>query len=247
MVLSANTYYQGDSAITAMYQGDVLVYELNPPVIIGTILYTSTDGRIVQPRNTGSTYYGANIISNTYRGGQGVIGFDGYVVEIGYETFHELPTLASIIIPDGTISIGSYAFSGSRNLSSVTIPDSVTSIGAWAFGYCQSLSSITIPSGVTSIGIYAFDDCRSLSSVTIPDSVTGLGESIFENCVSLSSVTIGSGVARIDDYVFYLCTNLRDIRYNGTMVQWGNIPKGTDWRYEVPATVVHCSDGDVPI
>ena len=77
MVLSANTYYQGDSAITAMYQGDVLVYELNPPVIIGKILYTSTDGKIVQPRNTGSTYYGANIISNTYRGGQGVIGFDG--------------------------------------------------------------------------------------------------------------------------------------------------------------------------
>lgn len=247
MVLSANTYYQGDSAITAMYQGDVLVYELNPPVIIGKILYTSTDGMIVQPRNTGSTYYGANIISNTYRGGQGVIGFDGYVVKIGYDTFHELPTLASIVIPDGVERISAYAFSDSRNLSSVTIPDSVTSIGSQAFAYCLSLSSITIPSGVTEIGSYTFYHCKSLSSIVIPDGVTELGKSMFDSCRSLSSVTIGSGVAWIYDYVFYLCTNLRDIRYNGTMAQWGNIPKGTDWKYEVPATVVHCSDGDIPI
>ena len=247
MVLSANTYYQGDSAITAMYQGDVLVYELNPPVIIGKILYTSTDGRIVQPRYTGSTYYGANIISNTYRGGQGVIGFDGYVVKIGYDTFHELPTLASIVIPDSVTTIGEYAFSDSRNLSSVTMSDSITSIGGQAFAYCTSLSSIVIPSGATEIGGYTFYHCESLSSIVIPDGVTELGESMLDGCRSLSSVTIGSGVARLDDYVFYLCTNLRDIRYNGTMAQWSNIPKGFQWNYNVPATVVHCSDGDIPI
>lgn len=201
MVLSANTYYQGDSAITAMYQGDVLVYELNPLVIIGTILYTSTDGRIVQPRYTGSTYYGANIISNTYNDGQGIILFD----------------------------------------------NCVTLIGTGTFWYCTSLSSVTIPDSVTSIGIDAFYGCASLSLVTIGSGLTSIGNSAFSHCESLSSITIPSGVTEIGNSAFSACTNLRDIRYNGTMAQWGNIPKGFQWNYNVPATVVHCSDGDVPI
>ena len=104
------------------------------------ILYTSSDGSIIIPSNSGA--FGANIVSNTYENGQGVITFDAPVTSIGYEAFYDC-----------------------TSLTSVTIPDSVTSIRDWAFGYCDSLTSVTIPDSVTSIGWYAFSDCTSLTSV----------------------------------------------------------------------------------
>ena len=61
---------------------------------------------------------GANIVSNTYSNGKGVIKFDGDVTKIG-----------------------SYAFLDCSSLTSVTIPDSVTSIEEWAFSGCKSLTA----------------------------------------------------------------------------------------------------------
>ena len=64
-----------------------------------------------------------------------------------------------IVIPDGTTSIGNYAFSGCTNLESVTISNSVTTIGNQAFAHCTSLTSITIPNSVTVIGGMCFANC----------------------------------------------------------------------------------------
>ena len=81
------------------------------------IWYTSTYGEVVEPYDT--TAFGANIVSNTYENGVGIITFDGDVT-----------------------SIGDYAFYYCTSLASVTIPDSVTSIGDGAFDYCESLASV---------------------------------------------------------------------------------------------------------
>lgn len=64
-----------------------------------------------------------------------------------------------IVIPDGTTSIGNYAFSGCTNLESVTISNSVTTIGNQAFANCTSLTSITIPNSVTVVGGMCFANC----------------------------------------------------------------------------------------
>lgn len=64
-----------------------------------------------------------------------------------------------IVIPDGTTSIGNYAFSGCTNLESVTISNSVTTIGNQAFAHCTSLTSITIPNSVTVVGGMCFANC----------------------------------------------------------------------------------------
>ena len=126
------------------------------------IWYTSSDGSIITPY---SYVFGANIVSNTYENGQGVITFDAPVTSIGGSAFYDCTSLTSI-----------------------TIPDSVTSIGNLAFRECTSLTSVTIPDSVTSIGDDAFRDCTSLASVTIPDRVTSIGRSAFEGCTSLTSV-----------------------------------------------------------
>ena len=65
------------------------------------------------------------------------------------------------IIPEGTTSIGNYAFSNCTSLESIIIPDSVVSIGNYAFYECKNLKSVSIPDSInsmTSIGNFAFPD-----------------------------------------------------------------------------------------
>ena len=149
------------------------------------IWYTSSDGAVVTPY--AADVFGANIVSNTYENGKGVITFDGEVTSIGKHAFVDCISLTSITIPDSVTSIGYSAFSSCTSLTSVTIPDSVTSIGNFAFASCGSLTSITIPDSVTSIGDSAFYECSSLTNVTIPDSVTEIGNRAFYECSSLKA------------------------------------------------------------
>jgi len=66
------------------------------------------------------------------------------------------PMIKKIIVKEGVISIGEYAFYDCTSLTEIVIPDSVTSIGDGAFAYCESLQEIVIPNSVTSIGSRAF-------------------------------------------------------------------------------------------
>ena len=156
---------------------------------------------------------------------------DGNIVSPYYK--ESLPTIVSNTYVDGkgiikfetdVTSIGYRAFYKRAGLTSVTIPNSVTSIETSAFQYCGNLSSVTIPNSVTSIETSAFNGCSGLTSVIIPNSVTSIGNYAFQNCSSLTSIS-----------------------YTGTITQYNVIYKGQDWHNNVPATVVHCTDGDTPI
>ena len=174
------------------------------------IYYTTSDNTKLFPK-TDASLYGAILISNTYKDGQGILVFDDAVTKIGGYAFSNCTSLASITIPDSVTSIGYSAFSDCSSLTSITIPDSVTEIGEHAFPSCSSLTSVTIGSGVTSIGEWAFYGCSSLTSVTIPGSVTEIGSNAFSSCSSLTSVTIGSGVTSIGYGAFEGCTSLTSI------------------------------------
>ena len=128
-----------------------------------SIQYTSSDGNIVTPYNTNN--FGANIASNNYINGQGIISFDSSVT-----------------------AIGDYSFYNCDSLTSVTIPDGVTTIGGNAFRDCDSLTSIIIPNSVTKIGVAAFQSCDSLTSVTIGDSVSRIEQAAFYNCTNMTNV-----------------------------------------------------------
>jgi hypothetical protein len=81
-------------------KGEGVSYTVIPPPTPETwkIYYTSTDGNVVTPKFT--TGFGANIVSNTYENGKGVIIFDGPVTKIGLKPFNRCQSLTSISIPE---------------------------------------------------------------------------------------------------------------------------------------------------
>ena len=168
--------------IQPMAAVEVLEFEIAKPAK-NEIWYTSTDGEVVTPYDSGA--FGVNITSNTYTDGKGVITFDGDVTTIGDYAFHLCDSLTSVTIPDNVTTIGYYAFAQCYSLTSVTIPDSVNTIGQRAFEGCYGLTSVTIGNGVNTIGGEAFYWCDSLTSVTIPDSVNTIGVEPFCGCVNL--------------------------------------------------------------
>lgn len=181
------------------------------------IWYTSSDGNVVVPyRSHGEFIYedkelfGAEIVSNTYKDGKGVIKFDGNVTTIGDSVFSDCNSLTSVTIPNSVETIGEYAFNHCSNLKSVTIPNGVTTIEFCAFQCCSSLRSITIPDGVTTIGEHAFYGCSSIRSITIPYSVTKIGLTAFYGCESLISVMILNCETTIGDRAFWNCDNLSE-------------------------------------
>lgn len=72
--------------------------------------------------------------------------------------------------------------------------------------------------------------------------ITTIGDSAFNGCTSLTSVNIPSS-ATIDENAFGNCTSLTNITYGGTKEQWNLLIFGNNWKTNVPATGVTCSDG----
>ena len=114
----------------------------------------------------------------------------------------------------------------------------------------ENITSISIPCG--SLGNSALNGASNLNNINLGQ-IGGLGEFALMGCSQLTSVTIPKSVEYIKKDCFYGCTNLTNIQYEGTMSDWGNVTLGqgsTNWGSpfdNIPATVVHCTDGDVEI
>lgn len=170
------------------------------------IWYTSKYDTVLAPYTT--TGFGANVTTNVYEDGKGVITFDGDISTIPADAFKNKTELESVVIPSSVISIGASAFSGCSGLISVDMPDSITSIGNSAFGSCNALESIDLPQNLLSIGSGAFYQCSKITTITIPNSVTSIGNNAFYKCSTLTSITIGKGVTSIGDGAFDSCSSL---------------------------------------
>ena len=197
------------------------------------IWYTSTNNLELLPASTKMHIFGANLTSNIYKDGKGVLTFDGIVDKIGDGAFQGCMTLASITIPDSITSIGENAFHSCVSLTGITIPEGVTEIGNDAFAKCyftaekfinnSSLDSadngywgawvceIIQDDGLCIDGSTAVYCRPNATYVTIPDSVTEIGSAAFLGCVTLTSVTIPEGVTEIGSQAFSVCTSLTSV------------------------------------
>ena len=191
------------------------IFPLNIKGDNNIIYYTSSDEKIITPNKT--DVFGANIVSNEYVDGQGIITFDGDVTSIGDHAFIDCSTLTAIKIPDSVTSIGGWAFEDCSELSSIEIPERVTNIGYCAFYGCSGLKSIELPNCLESIAESAFVNCSSLTSFVFPDSLTSIGNDAFYNCRGLTSIEIPPSLTTINGTPFRYCSGLESIR-----VQTGN-------------------------
>lgn len=129
------------------------------------IYYTTTGGTIVtpnEPYGTGPyTGWGANIVSNTYENGIGVITFDNTVTTIPNLAFNGKEELNFIMLPESVETIGSFAFA-KTSLVDFTIPDSVEQVLRGAFLSSSTLNEMTIGLNCSTVGepSYAAIDCN---------------------------------------------------------------------------------------
>lgn len=112
---SINTYKSADG--WKDYADKIVGYdfEKNTEISYNQIWYEATEKVIPD----GYAGFGANIISNTYENGNGVITFDGDVTLIGNSAFIECESLTSITIPESVTDIADYAFYNCSSLKSV--------------------------------------------------------------------------------------------------------------------------------
>ena len=113
--------------------------------------------------------------------------------------------------------------------------------------YVKGKGVIKFETDVTIIGKDAFKVCTSLTSVVFGNGLDTIGNSAFAMCYGLLLVIIPNSVSSIGNNTFSGCNHLTSISYTGTITHWNNITKGLGWNAGVPATVVHCTDGDAPI
>ena len=207
MWIADKLIYRGDESFVRAYQGNSLVWERNTTKII----YTSKDGQVVNPYDS-TVFGGANILSNTYSNGVGVIEFDSSVTEIGQNAFKNTKQLDTMILPSSVTNIKAYAFESS-GITDITIPPTVTNISSGAFFHSE-LISIVIPASVKKMGPSVFLSCDSLTNVSISTSLNLLDHSMFSECKSLVSITIPNNIKSIGNGLFYNCSNLSEIRFD---------------------------------
>ena len=211
----------GNNQIVSEY-ADAFGYE-----ITDEIWYTTTDGNVLEPKNAGLGVFGANIVSNTYENGKGVIKFDGTVTMIGDYAFGAddkvggITTLDTITLPNSITSIKPRAFEWS-SLSSVIVPNNVTYLGKGAFAYCENLTDVVLSNNVVSWDTYIFVGCISLKSVNIPKKVTIIPNNCFDSCQSLEQIDIHDNIISIGDLAFYSCKMLAAVKLGNNIKTIGS-------------------------
>lgn len=211
------------------------------------IWYTSTDGNIVEPAYPDR--FNANIVSNTYENGKGIICFDADLTEIGDAAFWGC-NFKTILLPGKLTTITSQVFGACEALKTLNIPESVTSIGSYNnFGYCDSLVSFTgkfstsdhralvvdgtmvgfAPGGLTSYTVdnsvkvigTVFYYCSNLTSIILPAGIKEILTEAFEGCSGLTEIVLPSSLERIGNYVFRDCSSLTSMNIPESVVSIG--------------------------
>ena len=168
------------------------------PVVEGPanneIWYTTSDGSLLEIYYDKWTeqdcydLFSANLVSNTYNNGKGVMTFDDTLTEISGNAFSNKSLfgngdkILTIIFPNTITVFDGGSLYGCKLLKEFVVPSSVKILGGNVFNYCNSLTNVTIPEGVTEIGDQTFANCLSLANIVIPSSVTSIEDRAFLNC-----------------------------------------------------------------
>lgn len=162
----------------------------------------------------------------------GVVLNDGLTTIGGY-AFANSKQLATIIIPNTLVTLGTGAFEGCTDLYTATFSTGsrITAIPNNCFKGCTSLVNLSLHDGIRTFGDYAFQGCSSLVRANISAYTTSIGAYAFADCVSLSSgrtdgaqsIIISASTTSIGAYAFANCTSIRLLTFTaGVLTNIGN-------------------------
>jgi hypothetical protein len=183
------------------------------------------------------------------------------VTSIETQTFEYCVNLTSVTIPSTITLIGTDAFSDCESIENVYFNGSLEqwcSINFYSGGGLGGnlyiggslIEELSIPDSVTHINNYAFCGYTSITMISVSNNVTSIEKSAFSGCANVTNIILGSAITRIGYSAFANCTALETISFKGTVEQWNAIvftEATSGLFYNVPATHVHCIDGDVEL
>lgn len=158
---------------------------------------------------------------------EGVTNLNASEVTNSDRMFYNCSSLASVTLPNGLTTIGTYAFRNCYSLSSVNIPESVTTVENNAFQNCSSLAE-----PLYSSKLFFFMPTSKEGTYDVPDGITEIAPYAFRNCYYLTKITIPESVTTVGNYAFQNCTGLTEPVYNSTL--FASMPVNSTGSYTIP-------------
>lgn len=149
-------------------------------------------------------------------------------------------------------------FEYSDSIRYVMVGEGALSVGAYAFAFCSALEGVSLPATVESVSTYAFEECPLLNGIYaepgpvyysddgvlfkhseygemlakfprglglngyyIPEYVSAIGERAFANCVYLEAVVWPESLEYVGNLAFEGCTSLEVIVADGGIPETG--------------------------
>lgn len=259
----ANNYYIPNTLKTVIIDGCdyIYVYAFSACTTLENIIFTGSTTEI-----SNMSIYNAGKIANLYIGKDITkLGYFGAYENDKFENVYYEGTLEDwcnisintsntnpmyyadnfyILDENGTVIKYNQKF---KLLTELIIPNSVENISSYAFYHFGNVTTVTMPDNVKTIGDNAFRRCTNLQSITLSSSLSAISVGMLAECTSLTSLHIGKNIETIESLALYNCSNLEMIEYEGTMEEWNNITKASDWNYSTGLTSIVCSDGTINI
>ncbi len=235
----------GDNFISGWYTDELLTKQVSFPYVVtkAVTLYpkwtsnancftysydSENEGYILrQYLNGNSTSMKTICVPSTYD--DGVNG--SHPVITMRDTFKDIKTIETAILPDSMTSIGDNAFCNSSvqyvtlpqnivkipdycfkdsSLREIQLNDEITEIGKYAFENTM-ISVLTLPKELVTIKDNAFCHCEKISYVKFNDKLEELGECAFNSCYRLIKVDTNQGLKSIGGYCFEYSKKLESI------------------------------------
>ena len=131
-------------------------------------------------------------------------------------------SLCSVVIGEGVLSVGNYAFAFCKRLQSVILPNSLLFIGNSSFLHCNHLTALKLPEELNRIGSGAFKECYCLREMELPSGITELPFDLFALCSCMESCTFLGEVTSMDREVFAHCHSLKTVDLPPSLVSIGS-------------------------